>query len=711
MALDKVSLLDMVVAHYSNLYIPTLPNNVSTLQSVVGVADGGLDTDNCYLRDSSSSDLIYGGVANGWDFSQRKVVHYDDTFGDRTEESMGHGTLVGGIVAGRKSTDGINEEAGHADGTAPGSRLAFFDMEEATYGIGDPGVERLLKSLYNPAVGTGNNKGARVINASWGRSYYGQYTSFCRQYDAALRNDYPDLLFVVSAGNTARLGANSIQDPASCKNPLAVGSSLGYGTDSIYGEKGIEYLADYSSRGPTQDNRMKPDIVAPGHFVLAVGADPGMVGECDGNSAPDVNDGTSAGDSGVKYTTGTSMAAPALAGGAAILRQYFEEAYCNPSICCGSKGCAESFNPSGTLIKAVLMNGAQPLTGGVQYVPNGDILYDQPLQPYDSNQGMGRMNLINSVPLAGKNNMQMKVVNNKHIVNGYKDIITLLIDKSDSTCERKLSVTLAWYDAPASTGCKSCVVNDLDLFIRTSSGVVYPNGRNSKDSQNTVERIQISPSDGEEVRIVVEATNFATYGEKYSLAITGCFRFKGTSTVAPIVQQEWPVDDIAEYSASSIERSLCPSDRFFEVGLNTLNDGQYLAWTLIQSLSDGGVESIMHGPSGSSGYENNKEYHFSACLEPSTRYRFQLRNTLGDAIESWYKLTYNGLDIFNSQWASKDQMGRVSTFRFETNQSGMYQQLASNTFAPHVELSESTEIGSKGDENSYDGSRHMRRSR
>ena len=96
--------------------------------------DGGLNTNNCYLRDSSSSNLIYGRDANGWDFSQRKVIHYADTFGDRSEESMGHGTYVSSIVDGRKSTDGINEVAGHADGTAPGSQLAFFDMDEG-YGL------------------------------------------------------------------------------------------------------------------------------------------------------------------------------------------------------------------------------------------------------------------------------------------------------------------------------------------------------------------------------------------------------------------------------------------------------------------------------------------------------------------------------------------------------------------------------------------------
>ena len=222
---------------------------------IVAVADGGLDVDNCYFRDSTSSASIYG--ANGWDLNHRKVVHYDDSFGDRTEKTQGHGTYVASILAGRRSADGRRESAGHADGTAPGSKLAFFDMANGYNGIADPGVTRLLKSLYNPDSSNQSISGARVINASWGRSYKGQYTSFCRQYDSSLQSIYPDLLLVISAGNTGRYGVGSIQDPADCKNPLAVGSTLSYGTDAAVREKGIEYLADYSSRGPTMDERMK----------------------------------------------------------------------------------------------------------------------------------------------------------------------------------------------------------------------------------------------------------------------------------------------------------------------------------------------------------------------------------------------------------------------------------------------------------------------
>ena len=268
---------------------------------IVAVAEGGLDVDNCYLADSSVTN-IYGPAR--WNLNHRKVVHYDDSFGDRLEKKAGHGTYVSGIIAGRRSTGGNdNESAGHADGTAPGSKLAFFDMEVGSRGIDDPGIERILKSLYNP----GGNSGARVVNASWGRSYGGRYTSFCREVDAALRSAYPDLLFVLSAGNTGRRdGVSSIQNPGDCKNSLAVGATLSEGSDARNGERGVEYLADYSSRGPTLDGRIKPDLVAPGHFVLAPYARPDVEGECDGGAQPSVQAGNAGGE-GVKYTTVSSF--------------------------------------------------------------------------------------------------------------------------------------------------------------------------------------------------------------------------------------------------------------------------------------------------------------------------------------------------------------------------------------------------------------------
>jgi hypothetical protein len=254
---------------------PFFDNDLDGSGQTVGVADAGLDTDNCYFYDSSNSEEFYGRYS--WDMSQRKVVHYDDNFADRLETKGGHGTAVAAAAVGRRSFDGSVESNGYADGVAPGAKVAFLDIGVGSAAISDPGVTRLFESL-SPA-----DKGAKVINGSWGRSYYGVYSSYCKDYDTILRDTFTDVLFVTSSGNSGgNTGSITVQNPADCKNTLAVGSGLNYGNDIRPNELGIEYLADYSSKGPTADGRIKPDIVAPGHFILAGNADPTMVGECDG---------------------------------------------------------------------------------------------------------------------------------------------------------------------------------------------------------------------------------------------------------------------------------------------------------------------------------------------------------------------------------------------------------------------------------------------
>lgn len=88
----------------------------------------------------------------------------------------------------------------------------------------------------------------------------------CRDFDGALHNDYNDVLYVASAGNAGNDGKakypnalyNTIGNPAGCKNTFAVGASQSYGKDIYSGvDLGVDYLADFSSRGPTADGKLK----------------------------------------------------------------------------------------------------------------------------------------------------------------------------------------------------------------------------------------------------------------------------------------------------------------------------------------------------------------------------------------------------------------------------------------------------------------------
>lgn len=88
----------------------------------------------------------------------------------------------------------------------------------------------------------------------------------CRQPVVLCTLQNPEHLLVFAAGNLGddMLGC-SIASPAVGKNCLAVGSSMSGAVRFSTGD--MNEVSDFSSKGPTEDGRIKPDVVAPGHFV------------------------------------------------------------------------------------------------------------------------------------------------------------------------------------------------------------------------------------------------------------------------------------------------------------------------------------------------------------------------------------------------------------------------------------------------------------
>ncbi len=120
--------------------------------------------------------------------------------------------------------------------------------------------------------------------------------------------------------------ADSIFDvgrPAIAKNVIAVGSSVGrtsYIDLSGYQQTnpsggGAGQLSAFSSRGPSRDGRMKPEIVAPGEFILSARSrhiqDPSL---------------TWGQDPTMLVISGTSMSSPAAAGAVALYLQKYPAA-------------------------------------------------------------------------------------------------------------------------------------------------------------------------------------------------------------------------------------------------------------------------------------------------------------------------------------------------------------------------------------------------
>ncbi|QNP68997.1 S8 family serine peptidase [Streptomyces roseirectus] len=192
------------------------------------------------------------------------------------KDRYGHGTHVASILAGSGARSG-----GRYKGVAPGVRLLDGKVL-ADDGFGDTsGIVAGMQWAVD--------QGARVVNMSLG-SLDSPGTD---PMEAAVARLSGKALFVVSAGNDgAKPG--TIGTPGSAPAALTVGS-----VDKQ------DRIADDSSRGPNLDGTPKPDITGPGVDITAAQTTQG--------SEP-------AGD-GYAVHSGTSMAAPHVAGAAALLLQ------------------------------------------------------------------------------------------------------------------------------------------------------------------------------------------------------------------------------------------------------------------------------------------------------------------------------------------------------------------------------------------------------
>lgn len=309
---------------------------------------------------------------------------------------------------------------------------------------------------------------------------------------------------------------------------------LASGREVMAAYKGKHNIAEYpssesmdhsSSQGPTLDGRVKPDLVAPGSLLAAQSQSECGVslksGTCSAVHQPpttpilvcSVQHGISRTDTRADtgmWGAGTSMAAPVVAGAAAVVRQYFSDGF-YPT---GIAGEGPSHEASGPLVKAVLIGGAVSMLGY-----SGEAAL--PMTTPSPVQGWGRVNLARSLPLQGGDTVtNMQVVDQAEFTaDGTSHVYC--IDAEGAL----LSVTLVWHDPPAAPAAEQQLVNDLDLDIQLAAlgGLkLYSQGAAQPDRVNNVERIVLEAAPSGHVAITVSAHRLST-PQKYSLVVLGTF--------------------------------------------------------------------------------------------------------------------------------------------------------------------------------------------
>ncbi|MBE1877622.1 S8 family serine peptidase [Myceligenerans pegani] len=228
----------------------------------VAVLDSGIDATHPDLDDV---------VAGERDFTGK---------GDVTD-GHGHGTHVASILTGSgEASDGANR------GVAPDADLLVGKvLDDDGYGE----TSDVIDGMEWAAA-----EGADVVNLSLGSLFFDVPSPDAVAVDE-LTEQY-GTLFVVAAGNFGELGQGSVGSPGIAASALTVGA-----VDDA------DTVTPYSSRGGADAGLLKPDVVAPGDGIVAARAE----GTTMGVIVDDLHVAES----------GTSMAAPHVAGAAAVLKQ------------------------------------------------------------------------------------------------------------------------------------------------------------------------------------------------------------------------------------------------------------------------------------------------------------------------------------------------------------------------------------------------------
>ena len=469
----------------------TLPNGGNAL--LVGVFDDG--TPKYYTTDNREGAITTrantvntGGIAgldlNGenmiggvWDGGRVRDTH--NLLEDRTSQIdnpgsiSNHSTHVSGTMVGSASQ--VN---GQAKGMAPMAELLTYDFSADEPEMTNAAANGLLISNHSYGIASSNVP-------LW---YIGYYDSNARDIDRIVYNA-PYYLPICSAGNDRQSGENPgdggydyLTDKSVAKNNIVVAATFEV---LEYEDASDVFMSSFSSWGPTDDGRIKPDISAKG-----------------------VNMYSSTGASNGSYAnfSGTSMSAPNVSGSLLLLQQHYNDLN-------GEYMLAST-------LRALALHTADE----AGFAPGPDYRF-----------GWGLMNTQHAAQVISQDGTESMIITETLDAN---DVYTYTF-KADGT--QDISATIAWTDPAANPlpggnedVATPSLVNDLDLRISQDGGVTFlpwvldvatptagaTNGDNVVDN---VEKIEINtPEAGDYiVRVSHKGQLLVNDSQVFSLVLEG----------------------------------------------------------------------------------------------------------------------------------------------------------------------------------------------
>lgn len=403
-----------------------------------------------------------GAVLGIWDGNEVDDAHDDlgarVTYGEdpRSNTTSRHSTHVAGTMAGDGTANVPLNLFGHAPQADEIVSYDFFDDVPA----------EMEQAIEDNTIVAANNSWGYVIGWDWdpatgiwgfnnNQALFGNYIFGSSDYDDIVRKE--KLVIVFAIGNdrnnptnpgviqpatpadwdqgTGNNGYATVAPPTAAKNIITVGA-----INDATGN-----MSNFSNWGPTDDGRIKPDVVAPGNGIWS----------CDDNP-----------DDGYTQMWGTSMAAPAITGISALLVQAYRDEFF------GDVNSDEV--PLSSTIKALLVHSAQPLGR-----PGPDYIF-----------GWGGADAD-----AAYNLLRDGLVIESQLVHDEEDVFICNVPAN----ETEFNATICWDDVPGDH-----LINDLDLSFEAPNGsislpwVLDPapanwanNANTGADHTNNVEQVHV----------------------------------------------------------------------------------------------------------------------------------------------------------------------------------------------------------------------------
>lgn len=398
-------------------------------------------------------------------------------------------------VAGTVGASGANVPL--AEGMSPAVNILSWDANNDTVEMTNAAALATPPRVSNHSYGATIGWNGATFNNN--QNLFGSYTNRSQAFDNVVTAT--GLIVMKAAGNDRDDGPGAPGQPADCtqgglgvladcigpegvaKNVITVGAMNGAGA-----------ITGFSNFGPTDDGRIKPDLMAEGNAMLSLACN--CFDDRDGDGVDDVPDSTTA----TRVMGGTSMSTPVASGAAALI---LEEA-ARRNVAVTAEG-----------MKALLIQTARDVTGIGQSNPGPDYA-----------TGWGIVDAQAAVNLLRQGGLRQGTLTGTGVANAW----TATVFVPAATPE--FHVTLAWSDPSAVPG-NPVLINDLDLrLIAPDSTTFTPwilnpaapataavrNGGN--DAANNVEQVSVPmPMSGVwTVQVTANAGNLPLAPQNFAVA-------------------------------------------------------------------------------------------------------------------------------------------------------------------------------------------------